>query len=122
MEAIKEKKFFEVKHLKTSFFTTAGEVKAVDDISYYVDAGEVVALVGESGCGKSVSQMSVMQLVQSPPGKIIGGEVLLEGGKPACLQIAFKGNATHTRRKDFHDLSGAHDKPQPCIDHRVTIV
>lgn len=79
MEAMQEKKFFEVKNLKTSFFTTAGEVKAVDDISYYVDAGEVVAFVGESGCGKSVSQMSVMQLVQSPPGKIIGGEVLLEG-------------------------------------------
>lgn len=73
------KKLLQVNNLRTSFFTNAGEVKAVDDISYYIDRGEVVALVGESGCGKSISQMSVMQLVQSPPGKILGGEVLFEG-------------------------------------------
>ena len=69
----------EVKHLKTSFFTQAGEVKAVNDVSYYIKRGEIIAVVGESGCGKSVTQMSVMQLVQSPPGKIVGGEVLFEG-------------------------------------------
>lgn len=69
----------EVNNLRTSFFTTAGEVKAVDDVSYFVRRGEIVAIVGESGCGKSVSQMSVMQLVQTPPGKILGGEVLFEG-------------------------------------------
>ena len=72
-------KLLEVKHLKTSFFTVSGEVKAVDDVSYYVDKGEVIAVVGESGCGKSVTQMSVMQLIQSPPGKIIGGEVIFDG-------------------------------------------
>ena len=69
----------EVKHLKTTFFTAEGEVKAVDDVSYHVNKGEVIAIVGESGCGKSVTQMSVMQLVQSPPGKIVGGEVLFKG-------------------------------------------
>jgi len=69
----------EVKHLKTSFFTPAGEVKAVDDVSYYINKGEVIAVVGESGCGKSVTQMSVMQLIQSPPGKIVGGEAIFEG-------------------------------------------
>lgn len=69
----------EVKNLKTSFFTHSGEVKAVDDVSYYVKKGEVIAVVGESGCGKSVTQMSVMQLVQTPPGKIVGGEVIFEG-------------------------------------------
>lgn len=72
-------RLLEVNHLKTSFFTTAGEVKAVNDVSYYVDEQEVIAIVGESGCGKSVTQMSVMQLIQSPPGKIVGGEVLLRG-------------------------------------------
>ncbi len=72
-------RLLEVNHLKTSFFTPNGEVKAVDDVSYYIDKGEVIAVVGESGCGKSVTQMSVMQLIQSPPGKIIGGEVLFEG-------------------------------------------
>ena len=69
----------EVKHLRTSFFTNNGEVKAVNDVSFHVDRGEVVAIVGESGCGKSVTQMSIMQLVQSPPGKILGGEVILDG-------------------------------------------
>lgn len=72
-------KLLEVKNLKTSFFTVSGEVKAVNDVSFYVDKREVIAIVGESGCGKSVTQMSVMQLIQSPPGKILGGEVLLEG-------------------------------------------
>lgn len=73
------KKLLEVKNLKTTFFTVNGEIKAVDGISYYIDEGEVVAIVGESGCGKSVSQLSVMQLVQSPPGKIVGGEIIFEG-------------------------------------------
>ena len=68
-----------VKNLRTSFFTSAGEVKAVNDVSYHVDEEEVVAIVGESGCGKSVTQMSVLQLVQTPPGKILGGEVIYKG-------------------------------------------
>lgn len=74
-----ENKLLEVKNLRTSFFTSAGEVKAVNGVSYYVKEQEVIAIVGESGCGKSVTQMSVMQLVQSPPGKIIDGEVLYKG-------------------------------------------
>lgn len=69
----------EVKNLKTSFFTLNGEVKAVNDVSFHVNKGEIVAVVGESGCGKSVTQMSVMRLVQTPPGKIVDGEVLFEG-------------------------------------------
>lgn len=73
------KKLLEVNHLKTSFFTAEGEVKSVNDVSYYVGEGEVIAIVGESGCGKSVTQMSVMQLVQTPPGKILDGEVRFEG-------------------------------------------
>ncbi len=72
-------KLFKVTRLKTSFFTPRGEIKAVDDISYSVSEQEIVAIVGESGCGKSVSQLSVLQLIQSPPGKILGGEVLLRG-------------------------------------------
>lgn len=72
-------KLLEVNHLRTSFFTAEGEVKSVSDVSYHVDRGEVIAIVGESGCGKSVTQMSVMQLVQTPPGKILGGEVIFDG-------------------------------------------
>jgi peptide/nickel transport system ATP-binding protein len=67
-----------VENLKTQFKTDAGVVKAVDGISYYVDEQEIVGLVGESGCGKSVSQLSVMQLI-SAPGEIVGGKVVFEG-------------------------------------------
>ena len=72
-------RLLDVKDLRVSFFTPNGEVKAVGGVSYHVDKEEVVAIVGESGCGKSVTQMSVMQLIQMPPGKILGGEVIFEG-------------------------------------------
>jgi oligopeptide transport system ATP-binding protein len=69
----------EVKGLKTRFFTQDGVVHAVNGISYHVDEGETLAIVGESGCGKSVSVLSVMRLVPTPPGEIVGGEVWFEG-------------------------------------------
>ena len=69
----------EVKNLKTQFNTEAGLVKAVDGVSYHINEHEIVGMVGESGCGKSVSQLSVMQLIPSPPGKIAGGEVWFDG-------------------------------------------
>ena len=68
----------EVKNLKTYFFTDEGIVKAVDDVSFNVEKGKTLGLVGESGCGKSVTAMSISRLV-SPPGRIVGGEVLLNG-------------------------------------------
>ncbi len=69
----------DVKNLRTSFFTDSGEVKSVNDVSFHVNKREVVAIVGESGSGKSVTQLSIMQLIQSPPGKILGGEVWFRG-------------------------------------------
>ena len=69
----------EVKNLKTHFFTPDGVVKAVDGISYEIEEGEVVGIVGESGCGKSVGAMSIMRLIPQPPGRIVDGEVLFEG-------------------------------------------
>ena len=68
-----------VNGLKTEFRTERGIVKAVNGISYHVDEGEIIGLVGESGCGKSVSQLSVMQLIPDPPGRIVGGTVEFEG-------------------------------------------
>jgi oligopeptide/dipeptide ABC transporter ATP-binding protein len=68
----------EVKNLKTHFFTDEGIVKAVDDVSFSVPKGKTLGLVGESGCGKSVTAMSITRLV-TPPGRIVGGEVLLNG-------------------------------------------
>lgn len=69
----------EVKNLKTYFYTDDGVAKAVDDVSFSLDKGETLGLVGESGCGKSVSALSIMRLIPDPPGKIAGGEILFKG-------------------------------------------
>jgi oligopeptide/dipeptide ABC transporter ATP-binding protein len=68
----------EVRNLKTYFYTEEGVVKAVDDVSFNVPRGKTLGLVGESGCGKSVTAMSITRLV-SPPGRVVGGEILLAG-------------------------------------------
>jgi oligopeptide/dipeptide ABC transporter ATP-binding protein len=69
----------EVRNLTTHFLTSAGVVRAVDGVSWDIRQGETVALVGESGCGKSVSALSVMRLVPAPAGRIAGGQVLFRG-------------------------------------------
>ena len=69
----------EVKNLKTQFQTQDGTVKAVDDVSFYVMPGETLGVVGESGCGKSMTGLSIMRLIPSPPGKIVAGEILFQG-------------------------------------------
>ena len=69
----------EVKNLKTYFSTREGTVKAVDGISYDVNQGETIGIVGESGCGKTVSALSILRLIPDPPGKIVGGELIFEG-------------------------------------------
>jgi oligopeptide/dipeptide ABC transporter ATP-binding protein len=79
-----------VEGLKTYFYTYRGLVKAVDGFSCYLDEGEIIGLVGESGCGKSVSMFSIMQLISSPPGQIVGGKVIFEGQD--LLKLKPKGN------------------------------
>ena len=71
--------FIEFKNLHTWFYTDAGIVKAVNGVDFEIRKGETVCVVGESGCGKSVTALSLMHLVQSPPGKIVDGEILMEG-------------------------------------------
>jgi oligopeptide transport system ATP-binding protein len=71
----------EVNNLKTQFFTRAGIVYAVDGVSFHVGEGETLGIVGESGCGKSVTATSIMRLIPSPPGRIVEGEILLDDGK-----------------------------------------
>lgn len=82
-----------VKNLKTYFFTEDGVVKAVDGVDFYVNPGEVLGLVGESGCGKSVTSFSIMRLV-GIPGKIVEGEIIFEDKEILKLSEA---EMTHMR-------------------------
>jgi len=72
-------RLLDVKNLKTYFFTDEGVVRAVDGIDIYIDQGETLGVVGESGCGKSVTALSIMKLIPQPPGKIVEGEILYHG-------------------------------------------
>src|SRR5438105_3970285 len=69
----------EVQGLKTYFFTRDGVVRAVDGVWFSVERGETLAVVGESGCGKSVTSLSILRLIASPPGRTVGGRVIFEG-------------------------------------------
>jgi oligopeptide transport system ATP-binding protein len=72
-------KLLEVRNLSTQFFTPDGVIRAVDDVSFDLGYGETLGLVGESGCGKSVTALSVTRLVPDPPGKIVAGQILFDG-------------------------------------------
>lgn len=74
-----QNKLIEVKNLKTYFYTEAGTVKAVNDVSFDIYKGEVLGIVGESGSGKSVTSLSINRLIPNPPGEIVDGEVLFNG-------------------------------------------
>ena len=85
----------EIDGLKVEFNTPQGVVKAVDGQSYHVESGETVAVVGESGCGKSVSALAILGLVPSPPGRVTGGTIKFDGrdlltlGDDDAVQVPF---------------------------------
>ena len=101
----------DVKNLRTVFFTSSGLFKAVDDVSFNVRRGETLAIVGESGCGKSVSALSIMRLVPDPPGKIVGGSVMLEGKDLLTLDE----EAMREFRKIRVDVEGLQDRVAVAI-------
>ena len=107
----------DVRNLKTTFFTKKAEVKAVNDVSFHVGKKEVVAIVGESGCGKSVTQMSIMQLVQDPPGKIVGGEVFFDGTD--ILKLPRNSNAMRKIRGS--EISMIFQEPMTSLNPVYTI-
>jgi len=86
-----------VEDLKTWFFTRDGVVRAVDGVSFTIGRGETLAIVGESGCGKSVTSLSILRLIASPPGRTVGGRVMFEGrdllGLSAAQMRAIRGDA-----------------------------
>jgi oligopeptide transport system ATP-binding protein len=105
----------EVRDLRTHFFTQEGVVKAVDGVSYAVEEGETLSLVGESGCGKSVSALSIMRLVPNPPGRTIGGEVVFDGQDLLKLSDA---EIRHIRGKQ---IAMIYQEPMTSLNPVLTI-
>ncbi len=105
----------EVKDLATYFYTMEGVVKAVDGVSYDLQPGETLGLVGESGCGKSVSALSVMGLIPWPPGKIVSGEILFNG------EDIRKYDADDMRRIRGKDIAMVFQEPMTSLNPVLTI-
>jgi oligopeptide/dipeptide ABC transporter ATP-binding protein len=105
----------EVKHLKTFFFTNEGISRAVDDMDVTIRRGRTLGVIGESGCGKSVTALSVLRLVSTPPGKIISGQILFEGEdllhKSAARMRDIRGN----------DISMIFQEPMTSLNPVYTI-
>ena len=81
-------RLLDVKGLKTHFFTDEGVVRAVDGVDFHIDKGETLGIVGESGCGKSVTALSIMRLIPQPPGRIVEGQILYNGKNLLDLSAA----------------------------------
>ena len=105
----------EVNDLRTYFYTQEGVVKAVDGTSYSVEEGETLGLVGESGCGKSVSALSILRLIPSPPGKIVSGEIMFQG------QDLLKLDENEMRRIRGNDIAMVFQEPMTSLNPVLTI-
>jgi oligopeptide transport system ATP-binding protein len=105
----------QVKDLRTHFYTEEGLVKAVDGVTYDVQEGETLALVGESGCGKSISALSLLKLIPIPPGRIVSGEVLFEG------EDLMKLNEDEIRKIRGNRISMVFQEPMTSLNPVLTI-
>ena len=105
----------EIDNLRTYFFTAAGVVRAVAGVSYAVHAGETLGVVGESGCGKSVTALSVLRLVADPPGRIVGGAIRFDGANLLDL--------TETEMEDIrgNDISMIFQEPMTSLNPLLTV-
>ena len=105
----------DIRGLRTQFFTDDGLARAVDGVSYSLEKGETVGVVGESGCGKSVTALSVLRLIPDPPGKIVAGEIVFEGTD--LLQIS----SADMRRIRGNDISMIFQEPMTSLNPVFTI-
>jgi peptide/nickel transport system ATP-binding protein len=104
-----------VNALRTYFFTRSGAVKAVDGVSFALERGETLAIVGESGCGKSVTALSLMRLIPDPPGRIVGGSISLDGVDILAL------NDNELRAMRGRDISMIFQEPMTSLNPVMTI-
>jgi len=105
----------QVKNLQTSFFTPEGEVRAVDGVSFEIGEGKTLGLVGESGCGKSVTSLSIMRLIPTPPGRIVGGEILYRG------RDLLKLNKEEMRKIRGNEISMIFQEPMTSLNPVFTV-
>ena len=105
----------EIEGLRTQFFTSSGIVKAVDGITYDVESGETVAVVGESGCGKSVSALSILRLVAEPAGKVVGGTIKFQGQDLLAL------DDIEMRKIRGNDIAMVFQEPMTSLNPVLTI-
>ncbi|HUK41053.1 MAG TPA: ABC transporter ATP-binding protein [Candidatus Acidoferrales bacterium] len=105
----------QVKNLRTSFFTPEGEVRSVDGVSFEIGEGKTLGLVGESGCGKSVTSLSIMRLIPSPPGQIVGGEIYYRG------RDLLKLNKEEMRKIRGNEISMIFQEPMTSLNPVFTV-
>ena len=105
----------QVDDLQTHFFTAVGTVRAVDGVSYALKAGETLGVVGESGCGKSVSALSILRLVANPPGRIVGGSIAFEGRN--LLEVS----ETEMERIRGNEISMIFQEPMTSLNPLFTV-
>lgn len=110
-----EQPLLDIRSLETQFFTDDGLARAVDGVSYSLAKGETVGVVGESGCGKSVTALSVLRLIPNPPGRIVGGEIMFEGTNLLDLSPA------EMRRLRGNDISMIFQEPMTSLNPVFTI-
>jgi peptide/nickel transport system ATP-binding protein len=104
-----------VRELRTSFFTSDGEVRAVDGVSFDIEEGQTVGLVGESGCGKSVTALSIIQLLDKGTGRIVGGEILYRGTNSASF------GEEEMRRIRGNEISMIFQEPMTSLNPVMTV-
>jgi oligopeptide/dipeptide ABC transporter ATP-binding protein len=105
----------QVQNLQTSFFTPEGEVRSVDGVSFEIGESKTLGLVGESGCGKSVTSLSIMRLVPSPPGQIVGGEIYYHG------RDLLKLNKEEMRKIRGNEISMIFQEPMTSLNPVFTV-
>ncbi len=105
----------QVQNLQTSFFTPEGEVRAVDGVSFEIGESKTLGLVGESGCGKSVTALSIMRLIPSPPGQIVGGEIYYRG------RDLLKLNKEEMRKIRGNEISMIFQEPMTSLNPVFTV-